>query len=566
MLGWSEQELLGATPPFRYWPAERVEEITESLSNAIRTPNGAISELQFCRRNGELLDVLVLSSELHDATGKQIGILGVVYDITDRKRAERARAEIEQKYRALVEDMPEMMCRFLPDGTLPFVNTAYCDYFETSKEALVGQNFFQFIPEEARDAVRDRYLSLTHDNPSVTYEHQVLGPQGQMRWQEWTDRALFDDHGKVIEFQSLGRDVTERREMIRRIRESEERFRLALHNSPVIVFNQDADLRYTWIHNPNLTLGTETVIGKTDAELLSREDADRLMEIKGRVLREGVPAREEVAITFGGETHHYDLKVEPLRDSSGTIMGITCVAADISGYKQEEQALRESQLRMSRLSFELMTAHEEERKHVSKELHDELAQALTLIKFRIRRAKDLMHDDKKTSAEECDLSLEYLDHVIRGVRHLSEELSPPILDDLGLTAGLSRLVEEHRSRSGFSVTSSIMNIDPFLPKPSQIVFYRILDECLENISAHAHARNVSVLVSSLADRIFMHVTDDGIGFDLPQVRMMSSEGSGIAVMEERAKMLGGMLSISSEKDKGTQVALSIPAPAVVQHR
>jgi two-component system NarL family sensor kinase len=218
---------------------------------------------------------------------------------------------------------------------------------------------------------------------------------------------------------------------------------------------------------------------------------------------------------------------------------------------------------MSRLSFELMTAHEEERKHVSKELHDELAQALTLIKFRIRRAKDLMHDDQKTSAEECDLSLEYLDHVIRGVRHLSEELSPPILDDLGLTAGLSRLVEEHRSRSGFNMTSSIMNIDPFLPKPSQIVFYRILDECLENISAHAHARNVSVLVSSLADRIFMHVTDDGIGFDLPEVRMMSSEGSGIAVMEERAKMLGGMLSISSEKDKGTQVALSIPAPAVV---
>ncbi|MGE5239658.1 MAG: PAS domain S-box protein [Chloroflexota bacterium] len=558
MVGWSEEELLGAVPPHPFWPAECVAEIVEALGRDLKTQEGSGTEMQFCRKDGERFDVLVLSSHLRDADGKQIGLLGVFYDITERKRAERAREESEMRYRALVEDMPEMMCRFLPDGMLTFVNTSYCTYFGMEKEALIGQNFFQFIPEAERAKVRDHYLSLTPERPSVTYEHKVFAPLGRTRWQEWTDHALFDSAGALVEFQSIGRDVTERRETIRSLRESEERFRVALHNSPVIVFNQDSDLRYTWLHNPRKGFRPDDVIGRTDAELFSREEAGKLTEIKRRVLREGIPAREMVTITVQGETRYYDLTVEPLRDALGSVIGITCAASDMSRHKEDMEVLRESELRLRRLSFELMTSHENERKRLSSELHDELAQALTLIKFRVRRAKDGLQEQHEAERDECELALQYINHVIRGVRHLSEELSPPIIDDLGLTAALRGVVDNFQKRSGLNVTSSVMNIDHFFPRPSQIVFYRILYECLSNIERHAHARNVSVLVSSYGDRVTMYVTDDGRGFDLPRAKLVMSDASGLALMDERAKILGGVLSISSEVGKGTQVALTVP--------
>ena len=129
----------------------------------------------------------------------------------ERKRSEEALRKSEERYRTLVEDMPALFCRFLLDGTLTFVNSSYCEYFNKSTEDLIGENFFQFIPEEDREKVMNHFQSLTHERPMVTYEHQVITPKGEIRWQRWTDRALFDGQGNLLEYQSMGFDITEHR-------------------------------------------------------------------------------------------------------------------------------------------------------------------------------------------------------------------------------------------------------------------------------------------------------------------------------------------------------------------
>lgn len=131
---------------------------------------------------------------------------------TSRKRREKGTWAGEERLRALVEDMPALICRFLPDGTLTFVNSGYCNYFRRKREELVGQNFFQFIPEEDRERVRTHFTSLNRETPMVTYEHQVIAPDRTTRWQRWTDRALLNEKGNVVEFQSLGTDITERKQ------------------------------------------------------------------------------------------------------------------------------------------------------------------------------------------------------------------------------------------------------------------------------------------------------------------------------------------------------------------
>lgn len=117
----------------------------------------------------------------------------------------------EERYRAIVEDQTELICRFLPDGTLTFVNEAYCRYFDKRREELIGHSFIPVIPKEDTLQVIAAFNSLDESNQVVTYEHRVILPDGSLRWQQWTYRLVFLGDGELLEYASVGRDITERK-------------------------------------------------------------------------------------------------------------------------------------------------------------------------------------------------------------------------------------------------------------------------------------------------------------------------------------------------------------------
>jgi PAS domain S-box-containing protein len=133
----------------------------------------------------------------------------IVRDVSERKSAEIALMESEKTYRRVVEDQAELITRFLPDGTHIFVNKAYCRYFNKTREDIIGKKFFPRIPQEDHRQVRVHFASLTITNPSAIDTHRIIMPDGTIRWQRWSDRAIFDKKGSVIEYQSVGRDITE---------------------------------------------------------------------------------------------------------------------------------------------------------------------------------------------------------------------------------------------------------------------------------------------------------------------------------------------------------------------
>jgi PAS domain S-box-containing protein len=118
----------------------------------------------------------------------------------------------EERYRAIVEDQTELICRFLPDGTLTFVNEAYCRYFGKRRDELIGYSFMPMIPDDDKHLVETAFNTLDKSKPVVTYEHRVLLPDGRLRWQQWTDRLVFFDNGEILEYASVGRDITEKKE------------------------------------------------------------------------------------------------------------------------------------------------------------------------------------------------------------------------------------------------------------------------------------------------------------------------------------------------------------------
>jgi len=132
----------------------------------------------------------------------------LIKEINDRKSIEKTLRESEQRYRTVVDDIPAMICRLLPDGTITFLNKAYCDYLSKTEDELIGRNFFQWIPEKSRHEIRDHLQTLNPTKPMTTYEHQVIAPDGTIRWQERTDRMLFSEQGRFLEYQSIVRDIT----------------------------------------------------------------------------------------------------------------------------------------------------------------------------------------------------------------------------------------------------------------------------------------------------------------------------------------------------------------------
>jgi len=144
-------------------------------------------------------------------------------EVQSRVRAEQEIHKSELRFRSVVEDQTEFIVRWLPDGTRTFVNSSYCRFFGKSRDELIGTSFFPLIlHEEDRQEVRRLARALTPENPVSSYTHRVLRPDGSIGWTEWNDRAIFDEEGKIVEYQSVGRDVTEQREIAERLQRQQE--------------------------------------------------------------------------------------------------------------------------------------------------------------------------------------------------------------------------------------------------------------------------------------------------------------------------------------------------------
>jgi signal transduction histidine kinase len=225
-----------------------------------------------------------------------------------------------------------------------------------------------------------------------------------------------------------------------------------------------------------------------------------------------------------------------------------------------EDKIRQSEKQLRYLSSRLLTAQEEERRRMSRELHDELGQSLAVLKLQLRFIERNLQADQKALKEECERNLEYIDQVIEEVRRLSRDLTPSLLEDLGLSAALRWLIHNFTQNDHIQVSLDMREIDHLFPLQAQIIIYRIFQEILTNIGKHAQATQLSVIIKHENGVVSFSIEDNGMGFDMKEVstRGIHEKGLGLTIMDERVQMLRGSMKMDSQEGQGTRVTFTVP--------
>ena len=228
----------------------------------------------------------------------------------------------------------------------------------------------------------------------------------------------------------------------------------------------------------------------------------------------------------------------------------------------EERSRRD----LERLSARLVTVQEEERRSLSRELHDEVGQALTAIKMDVTVARRGI--DSLQTAESVARIVSWLDdarsiaeNTLQSVRDLSQLLHPSMLDDFGLPEALRSYLRSFSKRTGISAQFIQHGKEQRLPQAMEVCVYRIVQEALTNVLRHSGARNVIVTLSQMANGLDMTIDDDGHGIDheISRFGTSSTRGLGVIGMRERVQALGGTFALESRREGGTRVAVHLPA-------
>jgi PAS domain S-box-containing protein len=443
-----------------------------------------------------------------------------------------------------------------------YVNSAGEVLIERRRAELLGRPLWNTFPEARAEASERELRQAMQERKAVEFETYSEGPARWMLQRAYPTAA----GGLAIYF----RDITETKRAQEQSRLNEERFRVAIGNSPIMVFNQDRRLRYTWAYNTHRAFADGGAEGKTDDDLAPPEIAQRLKEVKQRILDSGVGSATEITLPIDGGVHTYQLTLEPLRDSAGAIEGITGAAFDITERKAFEDELRAAYEALQRSASDL----QQFAYAASHDLKEPLRMVRSYVELLRRRFASKLGDEAQQFigyASEGAVRMEALLEALLEYSRLgavAEQPAAMVSSETALRDALENL-RLSIDDSGASVTHDqmpeVMAHDLYL----QQLFQNLVSNALKYRSAAPPEIHVGAERKG-AEWIFS-VRDNGIGIDpryFTQIfgifkRLHGSEysgtGIGLAACHRIVQLYGGRIWVESALGAGSTFYFSLPA-------
>lgn len=630
IFGWTEQEILNQPFPLLSSNPEQELHVIQKLISAGSGFTGM--EARRPRKDQSLIDLSISIAPLPGAGPTAAGVVAVVADISDRKKAEEALRKSEERFHLITRATNDAMWDWDLKTNSLWWNEGFKTIFGyTSDEIEPGIESWEsrIHPEDKERILSSVHAAIERGDQFWSDEYRFLRRDGSYAMLFDRGYVVYDQNGKPVRMIGAMMDITDRKRAEEALQIKTDQLSAVTEAMTAYLDNRDwnetsslllrSALRQTQseygfigvvVEGPAFRilaiegLDLEPVKSRSFyADALRTDEGQEYLELHrfdnlfGKVIQSGKVVLSNNAaadprsggIPPGHPAMRNFLGVPIIRENQ--VVGMIGIANRPGGYSGTEQAgleilshatgilydnyrrrereialenqrrnvekeLRHSQEQLRNLSSRFNAIVEEERTRISREIHDELGQLLTILKMELSWLKKRLPKKENLLRERTKSMAKLVDTTVQTLRKISTELRPGVLDDLGLTAAIEWQVQEFQARTKLRCLLKVHPEEILLDPDRSTAVFRIFQETLTNIVRHANADEVMIRLEKTDDRLILEVKDNGKG--ITQSQITNSKSLGLLGIRERALLWGGTVQISGIPGKGTTVTVQIP--------
>ncbi|MDH4361820.1 MAG: PAS domain S-box protein [Nitrospirota bacterium] len=495
----------------------------------------------------------------------------VLRDITERREAQEAIKKEQEFIAAILDTTAGLLVVVDSQGNIVRFNRACEILTGFSSEEIQNKPFWETVlPSTAVEEVTAYFQAFIQGQASNVHENYWITKQKQLRWIAWSNTMLKDKDGAVKYLIASGIDLTEQRKGQEALEKERTFINKVLDTAGalVVILNPQWEiLRINRACEQKVGHAFEDLKGEPfwNLSVISGEDDQGARRVLESYKARRLPATFESAlVNKARQLSWIQWNTTAMYDEAGEVEYFIATGTDITARRQAEQDLQVTHQRLETqqnelrlLAAQLLTAQEEERRRISRDLHDDVNQRLALLSLKLQSAQKGFTDRHPVKLLLQELYGSVAD-LSDDIRHLAYQYHPSIIDDLGLGTALRSLCEDFAKWEGVSVTCEVPDSTRKFSQAQATCLYRVAQESLRNVSRHAQASAVHLVLKENTQEVTLSIRDNGVGFTVDK---HLSHGLGFISMRERVHLLGGALGVASQPGQGTTVTVSIPENA-----
>jgi PAS domain S-box-containing protein len=516
-------------------------------------------------------------------------------EIAEHKIAAEEVIHAKTYLESMLNNSMDLIITIKRDGTISYVNPQLGDITGYRLEDVKGKHFLEFIPENAKENVLEKWEEIKKGIPSK-YEtlimkadktpiyclvsqslvegfDEILVSLKDITLRKIMEEALFKSYSEMetrvkertAELEKVNRELMNEIAERKRMEESLQQSKASLNEAQRIAHlgNWDWNIQtdqLQWSDEIYRIFGlSPQQFGATYEAFLNSvhpEDRGFIDSAVHEALSGNKPYSIDHRIVLpDGTVRIVHEQAEVTFHETGKPIRMIGTVQDITDSKRAEEELKESYEQLRKLSAHLQSVREEERTNIARDIHDDLGQALTALKIEVSMLANKLRPDNKF-LDKAESIIKKIDDSIQSVKRICTELRPAILDHFGLSAAIEWNIEQFENQTGIKCDVSLEPREIVLDQDLTISIFRIFQEALTNVVRHADASAVWINLRLRDGKIMLEIRDNGKG--IAEKHFLDSKSFGIMGIRERVHFFGGNVKISSTKDKGTAIMVSIP--------
>lgn len=564
LLGYEPDEMVGKVVADFLHP-EDARDLRKKQVDILRSQNIYTQAYRYKCKNENYIWLESTIKNIRDPkTQRTTEIISVSRNITERKRAEEALQISEERFRNLALNSPD----FIYVIDLTHQKAVYSNCEEMFGYSQIELNHYGFLKSlvyfEDKEIAHDSWLKLLNGETG-SVELRLRKKNGTWEWVNCRYNALsFDAQGNALQSLLTTSVITERKLAEELLQKYADDLNDLYQNAPCGYHSIDRDGIFVRINDTELKwLGYsrgELIGNLRISDLITPAERERFNRQFSLLKTRGWIKDFETEITCkDGSPFPILLNAAAVKDQNGNFIIGHITIYDITERKLADDTIKASHDQMQALSAYLLSVREEERTRIAREIHDELGQALTILKFDISALGKKLSEDQHELLEKVWAMSAMIDNTTNSIRRICADLRPAILD-FGLTAAIEWLTTEFQKMTGIKCridvrTAGVM-LDTTLSEELSTSIFRICQEALTNVARHADATSVSIILEKHYDKLVLNISDNGKGID--SAAPSKPHSFGVLGIKERTRLLGGEVSIQGNSKTGTQLKLIVP--------